>query len=239
MSVVDPVVQARSLRFGWGGEPVVADFSLSVAPGRVCVLLGPSGCGKTTVLRLLAGLLRPEAGAVTVRGPIGMAFQDPRLLPWMTVRENIGFALEAAGVPRADWSGRIEPLLARVGLGHAGDQRPDSLSGGMAQRASLARALALAPACLLMDEPFGALDPMLRERLQGDLQGALGETAAVLVTHDMAEALVLGDEVLVLGAGCTIRARVSVGAPRPRGEAWRLSEAFLALARELRGALAQ
>jgi len=232
-----PILEASGLRFGWGGEPVVADFSLVVEPGRICVLLGPSGCGKTTVLRLLAGLLVPQAGTVTARGTVGIAFQDPRLLPWMTVRQNIAFALEAAGVPRAERAERIEPLLARVGLAHAGDQRPDSLSGGMAQRAALARALSLSPACLLMDEPFGALDPMLRERLQEDFQAALGDAAAVLVTHDLSEALVLGDEVLVLGPGCRVAARVKVDVPHPRGEAWRLSPEFLALSRQLRAAL--
>ena len=232
-----PVLAAEGLRFGWGGAPVVDDFSLSVAPGRICVLLGPSGCGKTTVLRLLAGLLTPQSGAVAARGTVGLAFQDPRLLPWMTVRQNIGFALEAAGVPKAEWPARIEPLLARVGLERAGDQRPASLSGGMAQRAALARALSLAPDCLLMDEPFGALDPMLRERLQEDFQAALGDAAAVLVTHDLAEALVLGDEVLVLGAGCRVVERLTVEVPHPRGEAWRVSPEFLALSRRLRAAL--
>jgi NitT/TauT family transport system ATP-binding protein len=242
-------IRAEGLRFGWGGAPVVEGLSLAVAPGEVLVLLGPSGCGKTTVLRLLAGLLEPQEGRIERpeeapgRAAVGLAFQDPRLLPWMSVRANVEFALEAAGVPKAERRGRVDPLLERVGLSAAAERRPAALSGGMAQRASLVRALALRPRCLLLDEPFGAVDPLLRERLQADLQellaGGDGDTTAVLVTHDIGEALVLGDEVLVLAGGpCRVRQRLRVEAPRPRGERWRLSDGFKAMERQLREALA-
>lgn len=240
------MIRVRDLRFGFAGEPVVADLSLSVAAGETVALLGPSGCGKSTALRLLAGLLAPDAGTVGLPadGPEGrghaLVFQDPRLLPWRTVQQNIALALTAAGVPASAHAARIEPLLARVGLAQAAHLLPAQLSGGMAQRAALVRGLATRPRCLLLDEPFSAVDPLLREDLQAALQSLIADrqVATVLVTHDIAEALVLADRVLVLAPRPTrIRGEVSIDAPRPRGTEFRLGADFARWSRDIRALL--
>jgi NitT/TauT family transport system ATP-binding protein len=242
------VIRLTGVDFAWGpGAPLVAGLSLTVPTGTVTALLGPSGSGKSTLLRIAAGLLAPRAGTVerpggdSQRAAMSLVFQDPRLLPWMTVAENVHFALDAAGVPRAAWAERTDPLLARVGLAAAAGLRPGALSGGMAQRAALVRALALRPRCLLLDEPFAAVDPLLREDLQAALQELLAEadTTALLVTHDIAEALVLADRVLVLhGRPVRVEADLVVDAPRPRGVDTRLSESFRQTQVAVRAALA-
>jgi len=241
------VIRVTDLRFGFPGQRQIFDgLSLDVPTGTVTALLGPSGSGKSTVLRLVAGLLTPAAGAVERpdaapgRAAMSLVFQDPRLLPWLTVEGNAALALEASGVPRGEWADRIQPLLARVGLGAAGNLRPASLSGGMAQRAALVRGLALRPRALLLDEPFAAVDPLLREDLQGALQDLLAgaDTTTLLVTHDIAEALCLADRVVVLvGRPARVSACIAVNLPRPRNVETRLSPAFAALAREVRAAL--
>lgn len=243
------MITATDLHFSHPDQPVLAGIDLHVPAGRTVAVVGPSGCGKSTLLRILAGLLSPARGTVVHpegrpgHPAVGMAFQDPRLLPWMTVRQNIAFALECAGCPRSAWADRMEPLLERVRLASSGDLLPGALSGGMAQRAGLVRALALEPACLLLDEPFSAVDPLLRETLQEELQdlrlgGPTAATATVLVTHDVGEALFLGDEVLVMSpAPARIAWREIVPQGRPRTAEHRRDPEVLAAGARVRRAL--
>ncbi|WP_203138249.1 ABC transporter ATP-binding protein [Microbacterium sp. JZ31] len=196
-----------------GGErEVLRGIELDLAPGEILSVIGPSGCGKSTLLRLIADLDAPTGGAITVDGTsladtderTAVAFQEPRLLPWRTLAQNVEL-----GLPRGAFRGRegrragrerVRELLHLVGLDHAADQRPREVSGGMAQRASLARALARNPQVLLLDEPFGALDALTRLRMQDLLLDihAAQPTTILLVTHDVEEALYLGDRVMLL-----------------------------------------
>ncbi|MBL8616974.1 MAG: ATP-binding cassette domain-containing protein [Deltaproteobacteria bacterium] len=215
------LLRAQALSFAHPGQaPLLEAFDLEVRAGALLVLLGPSGCGKSTLLRLLGGLVAPTAGAVEryPRLRVAMVFQEPRLLPWRSVAGNLDFALEAAGLPRSARPARIEAALARVGLqGHAA-AAPHTLSGGMAQRAALARALCVEPDLLLLDEPFAALDPLRREALGAHLRGLLGPgLGMVLVSHDVHEAAALADRVVVLG-GAPAQLRLDRAlAPEERG----------------------
>lgn len=213
------------IRLSYTGAPVVDGLSLTVQPGEILVLTGPSGCGKSTVLRALAGLLKPDAGRVLADGELvtttsrdrGMVFQDSALLPWRTVRSNIELALQLRGVPRAGRRERAERWIDEVGLTGFADFLPKSLSGGMRQRVQLARGLAGAPRAVLMDEPFGALDAKTRNAMQHLLIDTwqAHPTTVVFVTHDVDEALALGDRVAVLGrAGQPLRALLDVPSPR-------------------------
>ncbi len=248
------MIRARGLGFVFGGKAVFRDVDLDVPAGGICGIVGPSGCGKTTLLRVLAGLLEPRDGQLerpaatpdpdgAPRPAVGMAFQDPRLLPWMSLQANLDFALEATGCARERWAERTAPLLERVGLAGSEALMPGELSGGMAQRAALVRALAIRPKVLLLDEPFSAVDPLLREALQDDLLRLLegSGTTAVLVTHDVGEALYLADEVLVMacdnGGPARVRERVAVRLPRPRQPGLRHDPRLLELALEVRAAL--
>ncbi len=180
---------------------VLGPLSFTVMRGELLVIVGPSGGGKSTLLRCLARLETPDTGTIAwsvERGTMGVVFQEPRLMPWLDVRGNIGFALR---LDRDARRRRVEELLALVGLSEAGRRIPKELSGGMAQRASLARGLATDPDLLLLDEPFSALDQPTRVRLAShllDLQRRLG-TTMILVTHDIAEAMRLGDRIIVIG----------------------------------------
>jgi NitT/TauT family transport system ATP-binding protein len=190
--------------------PVLRSVSFDVRQGEIVSLIGESGCGKTTLLRIIQGLVRFDAGAVLVDGMSvtkpgrdrGFVFQHASLLPWRSARQNVEFGLELDGVSAAERVSRAEGLLKLVGLAHAGDQFPHQLSGGMQQRIGLARALAIDPAILLMDEPFSALDAQTREVLQSELLRIHGETekTTLFVTHDLDEAIYLSDRVVVLGA---------------------------------------
>lgn len=186
---------------------MLRDVTLDVIAGEIIAVVGPSGCGKSTLLRLIGGLDRPTAGSITLDDEVvrahddstAIAFQEPRLLPWRTIAQNV-----AIGLPRGTRGRRarerVAELLELVGLSHAAGQRPREVSGGMAQRASLARALARSPRVLLLDEPFGALDALTRLKMQDlllDIHRAQ-PTTIVLVTHDVEEALYLADHVLML-----------------------------------------
>lgn len=217
------MLRARGLSFAHPGQaPLFEGLTLDVRAGALIVLLGPSGCGKSTLLRLLGGLLAPTAGAVEREAGlrVAMVFQEPRLLPWRSVAGNLDFALEAAGLPRADRPARIAAALDRVGLhGHA-EAAPHTLSGGMAQRAALARALCVEPDVLLLDEPFAALDPQRREALGAHLRGLLRPSLAmVLVSHDVHEAAALADRVVVFGGAPAQPQLDRALAPEERGSA--------------------
>ncbi|WP_114853481.1 ABC transporter ATP-binding protein [Brachybacterium sp. YJGR34] len=198
---------ARAFEGPQGTRAVLRDLDLELAGGEIVAVVGPSGCGKSTLLRLIAGLDRPSAGAIRLGGGVlegtdprtAVAFQEPRLLPWRTLADNVALGLPRGTARRAGRE-RVEHLLRLVGLEHAADLRPREVSGGMAQRASLARALARNPEVLLLDEPFGALDALTRLRMQDLLLDihAAEPTTVLVVTHDVEEALYLADRVLLL-----------------------------------------
>jgi NitT/TauT family transport system ATP-binding protein len=190
--------------------PVLRNVSFDVRQGEIVSLIGASGCGKTTLLRTIQGLVQLDSGSILVDGVSvtapgrdrGFVFQQASLLPWRTARRNVEFGLELQGVPKPERARAVTRLLELVGLGHAADQYPHQLSGGMQQRVGLARALAIDPAILLMDEPFSALDAQTRELLQAQLLRIHEHTAktTLFVTHDLDEAIYLSDRVVVLGA---------------------------------------
>lgn len=220
------------LRFGDQGEGhrvVLQNIDLEIEQGEFLCIVGRSGSGKTSLLRILAGLLRPSGGEVLFRGCAitgpsrerAIVFQDysKALLPWRTVKANIALALEARKVPRAVRDSLIEELLGRMGIARAKNQYPSELSGGMQQRVQIARCLAQDPSVLLMDEPFGALDALTRQALQDEIQLLASEKriTVVFITHDLEEAIYLGDRVVVLGgAPAHIVDVLDVGLPRPR-----------------------
>lgn len=235
-AVVDGVTHEFATR---REAPVLAleNVSLSIGDGELVALLGPSGCGKSTLLRLLAGLITPTTGRVSVAGMgpdelsrrprIGIAFQDHALLPWLSARRNVALPFRLAG-QRSD-DGRVDELLKLVGLAGFADARPAQLSGGMRQRASIARALVLRPALLLLDEPMGSLDAVTRRRLTLELQRIwlAGGVTTVLVTHSAEEAVFLADRVIVLSARPgRVLAERPIPFPRPR-DAGLLHEASL------------
>ncbi|HEX3549147.1 MAG TPA: ABC transporter ATP-binding protein [Candidatus Elarobacter sp.] len=185
----------RGLRKAFGAHVVFDALDLDVARSERVAILGASGCGKSTLLRCIAGLERPDAGTIATSGEIGVVFQEPRLFPWLDVERNVAFPARND----AERS-RVEGVLALVGLGHAAERLPKQLSGGMAQRAALARALVRDPALLLLDEPFAALDALRRIELRASVREILEFTraSAIVVTHDVDDALALADRVLVL-----------------------------------------
>ncbi|MEV0615703.1 ABC transporter ATP-binding protein [Nonomuraea sp. NPDC050404] len=217
------------------GHVVLRDIELDIPPGEIVAILGPSGCGKSTLLRLVAGLEAPAAGEVLVDGRAvrgvdercAVVFQEPRLLPWRDLIGNVALGLPK-GTGRADGQRIVRHWLDVVGLHGFHGHRPRQVSGGMAQRAALARALARQPGVLLLDEPFAALDALTRLRMQdllADVQRGAG-TTVLLVTHDVDEALHLADRVILLGsrpprAGATVVTVLGVSHPRPRDRAHR------------------
>ncbi|QFU15382.1 ABC transporter ATP-binding protein [Microvirga thermotolerans] len=221
------------------GVTALSRVSMSLAAGECVTLLGPSGCGKSTLLRILAGLTAPTEGDVSWpdradrdhRHEIGFVFQEPTLMPWADVADNVWLPLRLRGIPRSKAKERIEECLARVGLEDFAGAYPRELSGGMKMRASIARALVLRPRLLLMDEPFGALDEIARFRLNDDLLRLKRELgcAVVFVTHSVFESVYLADRVLVMSPRPgAIVAEVAVDAPRERGLGFRTSETYAA-----------
>jgi len=195
-------------RNGLADVPALRDINLTVRENEFLTVLGPSGCGKTTLLRMIAGLTPPDAGVITVDGtPVtgpgperAMVFQAFALLPWRTVVGNVAFGLEIRGVPRAEREERARTFINLVGLGGFEQRLPRELSGGMQQRVGLARALAVEPTVLLMDEPFGALDEQTRRLLQEELLRIweATRTTVIFITHSMEEAVLLGDRVAIM-----------------------------------------
>ncbi len=222
--------------------------TFSLQRGEFVCLIGPSGCGKSTLLRIVAGLLAPSTGEVRLRGKlqtqpsnkVGLVFQDPTLLPWRTVHKNVALPLELAGKPAATIQERVSELLGLVGLSDFEDEYPANLSGGMAQRAAIARALAQDPEALLLDEPFGALDALTREVMSAELLRIWERTkrTVLMVTHSVEEAALLSDRVVVLSArpGRVIDI-IPVPLSRPRSPRLLSTERLQATAQRLRDAL--
>lgn len=212
-----------------GGPDVLDDISLSVEAGSFVALVGPSGVGKSTLLRLMGGLIQPSSGDVQLTNgdakSIGIVFQRDNLMPWRTAFENVQLPLEIKGISGENAHQQVQELLELVGLAGFEQSYPAQLSGGMAQRVALARGLVHQPKLLLLDEPFGALDAMTRERMGQELlriRQAMPVTV-FMVTHSISEAVMLADEVLVMGrrrensSPATITHHIPIDLPRPRG----------------------
>jgi NitT/TauT family transport system ATP-binding protein len=224
---VAPVASAISISsvskvFGHGRAAVAAldHVSLDIAEGEFVCLLGASGCGKSTLLNLVAGLDQPTGGAVRVTAHgVGLMFQEAALFPWLTARGNVELALKLRNIPRNERRPRVDELLAMVHLSEFANKRPHELSGGMRQRVALARALAQDADVLLMDEPFGALDAMTRDRLHDELEALWRAThkTVLFVTHNVREAVRLGDQVVLLASHPgRVAATFTVDIDRPR-----------------------
>jgi len=231
-----------------GQVTALQDVSFEVAPREFVCIVGPSGCGKSTLLRLMAGLLRPTQGRVCLCGEpldgprrqIGFVFQRANLMPWRTVRENIALPLELAGAPAAEAQQQTEELIELVGLTGFEDALPRNLSGGMEQRVAIARALIHDPEILLLDEPFGALDAMTRERMSAELLRIWDarRKTVVMVTHNIQEAVFLADRALALTPRPgRVRAAFDVPLPRPRDVAVQFTLRFGELAGQVRAAI--
>jgi len=238
-----------------GSVVALSPTDLAIAEGELVVLLGPSGCGKTTMLRLIAGLIAPTQGQVRVGGrdlwaggrrdpaavaELGVVFQDANLFPWYTIEQNIALALSMRGVSRSEQRLRARELATTVGIAGFERRWPRELSGGMRQRAAIARALSTDPQVLLMDEPFGALDAMTRDAMNLELQRIWRQTRCtiVLVTHSITEAVFLADRIVLLSPRPgRVDHIVEVDFPRPRGTAVQADPVFAAHCTDLRARL--
>lgn len=235
------VLVAQGVDKSFGDVKILSHIDLQVHNGEILALVGPSGCGKSTLLNILSGLLHPDAGKVISqplsgqsRSGIAYMFQEDRLLPWRTVRANVGFGLENTALTRQERAERTQKALALVGLEKAAEMWPHELSGGMRSRVALARSLAVNPQVLLMDEPFSRLDPQTRAQMHAEVLRlhAQEKVTVVLVTHDMEEAIVLADRIVRLVPNPGRVAEVStVDLPRPR---LLTDPAVMAQVRELR-----
>jgi NitT/TauT family transport system ATP-binding protein len=252
MTNAAPLIQARSVAKSYtngdGHLPALAPVSFDVAREEFVCVVGPSGCGKTTLLRLLSGLVRPTQGSVVLEGEplttprqsIGFVFQQANLMPWRSVLDNIGLPLELQGCPAEEIRARAEEMIALVGLAGSEAVLPRDLSGGMAQRVAIARALIHHPDLLLLDEPFGSLDALTRERMAQELLRIWGarRVTVVMVTHSISEAVLLADRVLVLtGRPGRLSLDTPVGLPRPRLLEAAHTESFGAIVRTIREAV--
>jgi NitT/TauT family transport system ATP-binding protein len=242
MDEVVDMIEVRGVSHGFPNSSgpgifrALHNVSFTLKRGTITSLLGPSGCGKTTLLRIIDGLVRPLEGAVYINNAKvqkpqkdrTMVFQEFNLLPWRTARRNIEFACELHGLPRAECRKRAASALRRVNLARFGDYFPHQMSGGMKQRVGLARALCTDPSILLMDEPFGALDPQIREVMQIELLKLLEseKKTIVLVTHSIDEAIFLSDAVIIFSANPgEVLSTIDIDLPRPR---WSNDEAVKA-----------
>ena len=221
------ILEFMNVSKAYGDQPVLRNLTFSVEEGEFLAILGFSGSGKTTLINLMAGLILPDSGMVNFKGaPVtgpgperGLVFQSYALMPWMTVAGNIALAVDAvSAAPKATRAALVQKYIAMVGLSHAADRRPAELSGGMRQRVAVARALAMEPQVLLMDEPLSALDALTRANVASEIE-AIWEAdrrTAVLITNDVDEALVLADRIICLNPDGTLGTTVSVDLPRPR-----------------------
>ncbi|MBT9386004.1 ABC transporter ATP-binding protein [Pseudooceanicola sp. CBS1P-1] len=250
---MDAEIEVRDVarRYQKGGVQALEGVSLRLAPGTFTAVIGPSGCGKSTLLKLIAGLEAPDAGEVRLAGQppeafragggLGIAFQDAALLPWRSVEANVAFPLQVLGRSRRAHAARIRELIALVGLEGREGALPGQLSGGMRQRVAIARALVSDPQVLLLDEPFAALDQILRRTMTIELQRIWAERriTTLLVTHGIEEAVFLADQVVIMQGGPgRIAAIVPVPFARPRGPELFADPAFHALCESLMAQLA-
>jgi len=235
-------IHVEELHVAFGDFVALERLSLDIPSGTFLCLLGPSGCGKSTVLNCVAGFEFPSAGNILVDGkPVtgpgpdrGVVFQQPTLFPWKTVRENIAIGLSMRGLARAEIDRRVDELLKIVGLSAFGDRYPQALSGGMQQRTAIARVLAIEPTVLLMDEPFAALDAQTRAMMHAHLLEVWTRIrkTVLFITHDLDEALLLGDRIAVMSASPgRIIADFPIPLPRPRTIESTLSPTFIELKR--------
>jgi NitT/TauT family transport system ATP-binding protein len=228
------MLEIRSLNktYGQSPTPALRDFDLTVERGEFVSLIGPSGCGKTTALRIVTGLLEPSAGQVLLDGKASLepsrdkaiVFQLFNLFPWRTALQNAAYGLEVQGVGKKERLERAREYLELVGLSDRSHHYPSQLSGGQSQRVGLARALAIEPKLILMDEPFGALDALTREHLQEMLQRICAEKnlTVLFVTHSVDEAIFLSDRIVVMGVPGRVIGEFEVDLPKPRNELdWR------------------
>jgi NitT/TauT family transport system ATP-binding protein len=248
--MADPLAELHDVEKTYaGGVTAVASASLALAAGEFVSLLGPSGCGKTTLLRILAGLTRPTRGVVrrrwndgaaASRAPIGCVFQDPTLLPWSTVWNNVYLPLRIAGTSRREAAARVDEVLHLVGLAEFAQARPGQLSGGMRMRASLARAIVTRPQLLLLDEPLAALDEITRNRLNDELRALwrLHGWTALFITHSVFESVYLSTRVLVMSSRPgRIVEEIAIEMPAERSVDTRTSPRYLELCRRTSAAL--
>jgi len=228
-----PILELKGVAKTYGPTSVLRDIDLEIEEGEFIAILGFSGSGKTTLVSLMAGLIKPDAGEVLLRGKAvegpgadrGVVFQSYSLMPWLTVEGNIALAVDAVmpGASKAERKARVQKYIGMVGLSHAVDRRPAELSGGMRQRVAVARALAMSPDILLLDEPLSALDALTRAKLQDEIESIWEQEkkTVVLITNDVDEALLLADRIIPLnpGPGATLGPSFKVDLPRPRDRA--------------------
>ncbi len=250
-TVVEPAIALNAVTKRYGaGAAILSEITLSSARREFISIIGPSGCGKSTLLKLVAGLSPVSAGSISIDGmtpanareTVSFIFQDATLLPWRSVRENVVLGLELEGAAKVRRDGRVDAVLAMVGLQHVADAFPRQLSGGMKMRVSIARALATRPQVLLLDEPFAALDEMTRDKINEDLLRLREEQGwtALFVTHSVAEAVFLSTRIIVLAPHPgRVAHDLAIALPFPRTEATRGTTEFercvVDVSRALRG----